>query len=289
MNPESIFIDSAGPRLHVSAWGNQGKPVLFLIHGIRDHSRSWDWIAKEFAHDYRIYAPDLRGHGDSGWASGGGYALPNYILDLEDIASALGADRFALVGHSFGGAIGLRYAAAFPSSVTGFAGIECVELPHMSEYRASPLPYPERLRAWAEQERKRRTRNPRIYASLSEAQARIKAENPDLPCETVAHLAKHAAIVDANGGWRWKYDNAARLRAPEDADGSDLDEMLDAISCPVLLAYGTASWVPIPSAERLCRIQQLSLVEFPGASHWLHHTSREAFIRATAAFLSSLS
>ena len=53
------------------------------------------------------------------------------------------------------------------------------------------------------------------------------------------------------GGWQWKYDDAARLRAPEDADGIDLDQILDAITCPVMLAYGTGSWVPIPSAERL--------------------------------------
>lgn len=288
MNPESIFMDAGGLRLHVSAWGDQGKPVLFLQHGMRDHSRSWDWIACEFAGDYRIYAPDLRGHGDSGWASSGGYALPNYVLDLEDVASALDAQRFALVGHSFGGAISLRYASAFPNRVIGYAGIECVELPNMREYRAAPKPYPGRLRGWIDQERARRIRQPRSYASLAEAEARMRAENAALPDETIAHLARHAVIVDAAGNWRWKYDNTARLRAPEDAEGRDLDQMLDAISCPVMLAYGTGSWVPLPPPERLARIGQLSLVQFAGESHWLHHTARGEFTRALSQFLSSL-
>lgn len=288
MNPESVFIDAGGVRLHVSAWGDPSKPVLFLQHGMRDHSRSWDWIAREFADKYRIYAPDLRGHGDSGWASSGGYALPNYVLDLEDIASALGADRFALVGHSFGGAIALRYTAAFPDRVIGYAGIECVELPNMRDYRAEPKSYPDRLRLWIDQERQRRTRQPRHYASLGEAEARMRTENSALPNETIAHLARHAVIVDASGNWRWKFDNTARLRAPEDAEARDLDQMLAAIACPVLLAYGAASWVPLPPPERLALIGLLSLIQFPGESHWLHHTARADFTSALSHFLSSL-
>lgn len=288
MSPESIFIDAQGLRIHVSAWGDPGKPVLFLLHGMRDHSRSWDWIAQEFAADYRIYAPDLRGHGDTDWASRGAYTLPNFILDLEDVATALVANRFAIVGHSFGGAIGLRYTSVYPSKVTGFAGIECLELPTLREYRDTPKDYPERLRNWIDRERHRRTRKPHIYASLAEATARMRAAYPELPDETVAHLSSHAVIVDATAGWRWKYDNAARIRAPEDDDGVDLDQMLDAIACPVLLAYGTGSWVPIPPAERLARIARLSLVKFSDHSHSLHHTARNDFVSAIRKFLFNL-
>jgi pimeloyl-ACP methyl ester carboxylesterase len=116
----------------------------------------------------------------------------------------------------------------------------------------------------------------------------MRAENASLPDETIAHLARHAVIVDSGGNWRWKYDNTARLRAPEDAEARDLDQMLDAIACPVMLAYGTDSWVPLPPPERLARIRQLSLVQFPGESHWLHHTARGEFTCALSQFLSSL-
>jgi alpha-beta hydrolase superfamily lysophospholipase len=51
MIPESIFVDVQGMRIQVSAWGDPSKPVLFLLHGMRDHSRSWDWIAQEFSAD----------------------------------------------------------------------------------------------------------------------------------------------------------------------------------------------------------------------------------------------
>lgn len=288
MKPESLFIDSNGLKLHVNCWGDPGKPPLILLHGMRDHSRSWDWIAQALVTDYRIFAPDLRGHGDSSWAIGGGYSLANFVFDLEVVSLALGLDRFAIVGHSFGGAIALRYASIFPDKVIRLAGIECAELPLLREQRESPKPYPQRLREWVELELQRRSRSPRFYATLADAEERMRSENQDLSAETVAHLARHGVIATGDGGWRWKFDSAARARAPADADGLELDQMLDAIACPVMLAYGTASWVPIPPQERLDRIRQLSLIEFPGASHWLHHTLRDAFTAAVHSFLSAL-
>jgi pimeloyl-ACP methyl ester carboxylesterase len=286
--PESLFIEAGGLRIHVAAWGEEGRPVLFLLHGMRDHARGWDWVAEAFADRYRIYAPDLRGHGDTDHPSPGAYTLPSFILDLDDVARALGVDRFAIVGHSFGGAIGIRYSSVWPEKVTGVAGIECIELPVMREYQARPRPYPQQLRSWADTVQHLRTRSPRTYASMAELEARMRSENPDLADETVSHLARHGAIVDAGGTWRWKFDASARLRSPEDADGADIDEMLEAIECPVMLAYGTNSWVPLPPAERLARIRHLTLVHFPGASHWLHHTSRADFIDAVRQFLSSV-
>lgn len=285
MNPESLFIQSPGLKLHVSCWGDPELPALLLLHGMRDHSRSWDWVAGELASQYRIYAPDLRGHGDSGWSGSGAYNLPDYLIDLEDIVGALGLEKLAIVGHSFGGALGLRYASAFPEKVIAFSGIECVELPILRDQRKQPVPHPSRLRGWIEATRAARLRQPRDYSSLEDAEKRMADENLGLPTETISHLVKHGVIATNHGNWRWKYDNAARLRAPDDADGSDIDQMLEALICPVMLAYGTASWVEIPPQERLARIRQLSLIEFPGASHWLQHTSREAYIDAVRTFL----
>lgn len=288
MTPDAITLEVDGLKFHVSAWGASDKPVVFLLHGMRDNSRSWDWVANALAHRYRVYAPDLRGHGDSDWADGGAYALPNFVLDVDDVACALGTSEFSVVGHSFGGAIGLRYVATFGSKVRGFVGIECVELPINREQQASPKTYPEQLREWAIRERHRRSRPLRYYPSLDVAQRRMHDEHPRLDEETVAHLVRHAMTLNTAHGWRWKYDNAARHRAPDDADGVTLDQMLDAITCPVMLAYGTASWIPLPDDARLARIKHLSLKMFPGESHWLHHTAREAFISEIQQFLSTL-
>ena len=67
IGPTSHYFVSQRLRLHYVDWGNQHKPLLLLIHGGRDHCRSFDWMAKELREDFHIIAPDLRGHGDSQW------------------------------------------------------------------------------------------------------------------------------------------------------------------------------------------------------------------------------
>lgn len=283
--PRSEYICVGDRRLHVARWGDPANPPVLLLHGMRDHARSWDWVAASLQDRYHVIAPDLRGHGDSDWVDASGYTLAAFVLDLADIVTALSLDRFALIGHSLGGVIAARYAGAFPDRVHVLCGIESIELPIVRDQMAEPKAYSARLRTWVEAERERRRRRPRSYATLDAAVERMRQGQPELDVATVRHLTEHALTCDADGGWRWKYDNAARVRAPDDASGRDLDAALDAISCPTLLCYGDASWIPLPSAERLGRIVDHRVQMFPGASHWLHHEARDVFVATLSAFL----
>ena len=58
---------------------------------------------------------DARGVGASTVPTDGRYALSAYVEDLEALRHALGVQRIALVGHSFGGLVAAAYAAAHPS------------------------------------------------------------------------------------------------------------------------------------------------------------------------------
>jgi len=283
--PRSRFVDLGHSRRHVVEWGEPGAPVLLLQHGMRDHARSWDWVAARFAADHHVIAPDLRGHGDSDWSRDEAYNLFDYVIDLADIVDALDLPAFDLLGHSLGGHITLRYAATFPEKVRTLANIEGIELPVIRDQQKKPTPHPLRLRQWIEDQRDRRTRGPRYYATLGEAQARMAEQNPGIDGDTIAHLTFHGTIAQAGMGIRWKYDNACRFRAPDDAHGVCLDEILDAIACPTWLAYGDASWIPLPPADRIARLKRHRLVIFPGASHWLHHQAREPFLTELANFL----
>jgi pimeloyl-ACP methyl ester carboxylesterase len=115
----------------------------------------------------------------------------------------------------------------------------------------------------------------------------MREAHPSLEPTTIDHLVEHAVIESGDGGWRWKYDNAARLRAPDDADGSDLDACLAAIECPVLLCYGDASWIPQPPPDRLSLLRDHHVVTFPDVGHWLHHEARSAFFEQLSHFLSA--
>jgi pimeloyl-ACP methyl ester carboxylesterase len=110
----SRFYFAERLRLHYVDWGNEDKPLLLLVHGGRDHARSWDWVARELRHDWHVVAPDLRGHGDSAWAIGSSYPLSDFVFDIAQLLEALDAHPATIIAHSLGGAITLQYAGAFP-------------------------------------------------------------------------------------------------------------------------------------------------------------------------------
>jgi pimeloyl-ACP methyl ester carboxylesterase len=283
--PSSLSVFVEGRRLNVACWGDERAPAVMLIHGMRDHCRNWDALAAALSPDFRVIAPDLRGHGDSDWATADGYALSAYVADLAGIADALGLHRYAIVGHSLGGALGLRVAATFPDRVTAFIGIECIELPIHRDEGREPTPYPVRLRNWIERRQAVAKRDGRFYPSLEDARARMHSEQPSLPEATIAHLARHGVAYEHGRGWRWKFDPLVRHRPPEDQRGADLDEILDAIACPALLVYGDKSFVPFPGAARLARVKNHSISHFAGGSHWLHHEFAERFASEVHTFL----
>ena len=80
--PTSQTFISQRLRLHYLDWGNRWKPPLVLVHGGRDHARSWDWVAEQLRDDYHVVAMDHRGHGDSDWVSDGNYSANDMVYDL---------------------------------------------------------------------------------------------------------------------------------------------------------------------------------------------------------------
>src|SRR5512145_1756287 len=103
-SPRSRFLTSQRLRLHFVDWGNEAAPTLVLVHGGRDHARSFDDVARALCHSWHVVAPDLRGHGDSDWAVGGSYAMAELVADLAALVDELGAEPVVLLGHSLGGA-----------------------------------------------------------------------------------------------------------------------------------------------------------------------------------------
>ena len=78
--PWQHFYQSQRLRLAYWTWGSAANPPLILVHGGRDHSRNWDRVAEAFRDEYHVVACDLRGHGDSQWATGAHYGLGDHVL-----------------------------------------------------------------------------------------------------------------------------------------------------------------------------------------------------------------
>ncbi len=86
--------------------------TIMFVHGYAGVLESWEHQINHFARNYRVVAPDLRGHGQSD-APYTDYTMPEMVADLHAIVEDLNfPDKFVLVAHSFGGSIAVEYANA---------------------------------------------------------------------------------------------------------------------------------------------------------------------------------
>jgi pimeloyl-ACP methyl ester carboxylesterase len=280
--PISQFFHSHRLKLHFWDWGDTGKPNLILVHGGMDHARSWDRVAEAFLDDYRVLAPDLRGHGDSNWAPGAMYNIAEYVLDLSALADIVGRFPIYFVGHSLGAAIVLQYAGIYPERAKKVVAIEgIVPPPSMSEPRRAH----ERLRDWIEGIRDFEKRVPHRYPTLEAAYERMRKANPYLSEEMARHLTLFGSNWNADGTLVWKFDNFVRAISPFAFKMEEAREIWSQIQCPVLLFRGLDSWTEDPvTAGHIRAIRDHRLIRVPKAGHWVHHDQLSLFLEETRKF-----
>lgn len=279
--PESRYYYSQRLKLHYAVWGNQGRPPLVLIHGGRDHCRNWDPVALALQDRYTVYAPDLRGHGDSGWALGGMYSLPEFVLDTATLVASLGDGPLTIIGHSLGGAVALQYAGTYPERVLKVVAIEGLGPPTL-EHRPAHI----RMREWIDHMHEMERREPRRYASVEDATRRMIEANPHLTPEMAHYLTLHGTRRNDDGTLSWKFDNYVRIRSPYEFNLEDAQDIWARITAPVLLIKGSESWAPDPERSgRAVAIPSYQSVTIDDAGHWVHHDQLDRFLEVVAEFL----
>ncbi len=97
---------ATGITMNVALAGRADAPPVIFLHGFPESHRTWRALAPLLANDLRLIMPDLRGYGATDKPQDvADYATDTLLADLFALADALGIDRFALVGHDWGGAI----------------------------------------------------------------------------------------------------------------------------------------------------------------------------------------
>ncbi|KTE21899.1 alpha/beta hydrolase [Sphingopyxis sp. H050] len=284
--PTSHSFISQRLKLHYADWGNEGAPPLLLVHGGRDHCRSWDWVAEKLADRYHVIAPDLRGHGDSAWAPDGNYEMGAFVYDLAQLIHQLDLAPVTIVAHSMGGNISLRYTGLYPENVKALVAIEGLgPSPKVLTQRAE-TPFAERFRKWIDDKRQAAGRQPKRYATLDDALARMAAENSYLTPEQARHLTIHGINRNEDGSWSWKFDNYLNVWPTVDLPQEDIEALWRAITCPTLLLYGANSWASNPEEDgRAVHFNTAKIIEFENAGHWLHHDQFDRFMSTLEDFL----
>jgi long-chain acyl-CoA synthetase len=111
--------------------------ALLFVHGFGGQAAQWKYQLMEFSAEYRVIAPDLRGHHASSKPNTH-YTLDEIVDDLAHVVASLEVPKpFIMVGHSFGGALVASYATRYPDDLE--------RLVLIATARQFPLLWPARL------------------------------------------------------------------------------------------------------------------------------------------------
>ncbi|WP_439571794.1 alpha/beta fold hydrolase [Sphingomonas sp.] len=259
-----------------------GMPVI-LAHGGGQTRRAWKRISTLLAsHGFRTIAIDLRGHGDSDWASDGAYDIADFASDLVAIAARL--DRKpALIGASLGGLAGI--VAEGQLSPGSFASLTLVDItPQMEATGVARV-----VGFMAAHAREG-------FASADEAARIISEYLPHRPSRKASAGLAHYLRQKPDGRYYWHWDPAfidgvMRRRAQNgdlgDHGRSELSNAAMNLALPVHLVRGGSSDLVSPEAVAHFRklVPHAAYSDIADATHMVVGDQNDVFGAAIADFL----
>jgi 3-oxoadipate enol-lactonase len=105
----------AGPTVSYREWGRPDGAVVLLLHGLTVSGRSWQNVAPVLGENFRVVAPDARGHGGSQWMRD--YSFELMRDDVVKFMEQLGILAAIVMGHSMGALTAYELAATRPELI----------------------------------------------------------------------------------------------------------------------------------------------------------------------------
>ncbi len=201
-------------------------PVLAL-HGWLDNAQSFVPLS-DYLEGLDLVALDLPGHGRSAHRPAGvRYHFDDNVFDVLAAADHLGWERFHLLGHSMGGAVGTLLAAACPGRVISMANIEGL----------GPISAPPDTAAsgWRKALRGSHYRERRQHPDRASAIA-ARARHSDIDDQAASLLAERG-LIELDGGYSWGHDIRLTWPSTQRYTEAQVLDLLAHIECPVLNVY----------------------------------------------------
>jgi pimeloyl-ACP methyl ester carboxylesterase len=122
-NIEHARVHANGIDFHVAVAGNPHGPSILCLHGFPEGWMSWRPVMERLE-EARIYAPDLRGYGETAH-SRDGYDVFTLTDDVRALIHQLQLDRPLLVSHDWGGAVGWIFAHRYSYLIRKLVVVNC--------------------------------------------------------------------------------------------------------------------------------------------------------------------
>jgi pimeloyl-ACP methyl ester carboxylesterase len=131
-------------RMHYVV-GGAGDPVV-IVHGAWDSWWAWRDVATALAKRHTVILPAMRGLGYTSKPDTG-YDADNLADDLHTLVTAMGYERFGVVGHDWGAMAAYNWAAQHPEAVTRL-GIFEMAIPGVGIMEEAMAPQPGGAYLW---------------------------------------------------------------------------------------------------------------------------------------------
>jgi pimeloyl-ACP methyl ester carboxylesterase len=266
-------------RLAADAHGEAGRPSIVCLPGAGQTRHAWRRTALQLVSlGYYVLSVDLRGHGDSSWASDGDYSIDAFAADVRAMMRILPAPPI-LLGASIGG-IASAIAVGEASSCVARALILVGVVPNMA---AEGL---DRIRSFM-------SAGHAGFASVEEASAAVLRYLPGRRPGSSHRGLKRNLRLGADGRWYWHWDPAFHAGSKHRADQGMFARMAAAarnITIPVLIVSGSRS--EVVHDEGVAQLRQLiphaQCVQVSGAAHMVAGDGQCAFNSAISGFVRDL-
>ncbi|MDG5748746.1 alpha/beta hydrolase [Qipengyuania sp. XHP0207] len=238
-----------GLTLHFRDYGKaSARPPIICLHGLTRNARDFENLATHLvAQGWRVIVPDMRGRGDSEYASDSAtYALPVYVGDVLALLQQEAIERFVSIGTSMGGLMTMILATMQPERLAGVVLNDIGPALEMAGLEA--------IKGYVGQGRSFAT-----WMHAARALEEVHAENfPGFDVHDWLRMAKRGMTLASSGRIVFDYDMKIAdpiLAADEAAVPPDLWPAFEALGGrPVLLLRGEVS--PLLSEASFAQMQQ---------------------------------
>jgi esterase len=253
---ERYSFEHKGLKLSYLDAGGSG-PVIVALHAHWMEGQTFSSFAMALAPEWRVIAPDQRGHGDSDHAST--YTRGDYLADLHGLLIHLGLEGVVMLGNSLGGVNAYQFAARYPERV------KALIIEDIGAVIADDTSF---ALAWS---------------------GTFKSHNDLEECVGPRFLPYvKDSIRSVSGGWRLAFDPRELVKSQESLNGDHWQDWL-ATTCPALLLRGQQSRVTTQQhMEEMAMKRPNALLRTLEGGHVIHFDNPDGFNAAVREFLSSL-
>ena len=251
-------------------------PALIIIHGLYGSSDNWLNMGKRLAKKHTVYSIDQRNHGRSPFSPS--HTFNDMRDDLAEFFDRHSIEQATIIGHSMGGKTAMWFAADYPEKVEKLVIADIAPKNYLEMNESSQLHFHRNiLMAMMEL-------NFDHIENRTQAGEQLAEKIDD--SRITKFLLKSIKFDRKNHRYKWRLNVEVLYEHLDEIVGGVnrqwFEDRIPIRNYPVIFIRGQKSNYIIPEDEALIKdiYPEASIIDIPGAGHWLHAEKPKEFMEA---------